>query len=171
MELDNPLWQGACKLYQHEGVAQACLGLQTYGYSVNLVLAAVWCGQNGYSIDSLDVFREQDNVYQWRFRGVEEVRNARFQMRELKAQMSLDVVDVIYERLKAIELQCEQVELALIYQAIRDRVLVSSQLERSAYPDKELIRENLDTYLNAGKLCVDLNILEHASVICEAACA
>lgn len=176
MVLENPLWAGVCALYGKPGVAQACLALQGQGYSVNSLLTSLWCGLHGRQLgQEAEYFDHWPPLQAWRKAVTEPVREARFGFRsqtdkgQLLTRKDDKAVATMYDTFKSLELGCEQLEVALIYASLQRNGEQSLQ----ELPDKSAqfacIRENLATYLNAGKLSPDFCFSGDAEALLHAA--
>lgn len=112
MEPDNPLWRYALACWQNPELAEACLTLQAFDWSVTRILCAGWLGVNGHLFTGV----EDATVTEWRSRVTGSIRSARKSIsrhhngcRDLR------------EALARAELQAEQTELALAWHTLTPR--------------------------------------------------
>lgn len=139
MKLENALWHYALRLYSQDGVEQACLTLQRAGLSINRLLLCCWLGQDVGRRLALEQLEEATN---WQADVTHPMRALRYAVRSHKQQD--DSYQAVYAAMRKAELACEQVELALMYQA--------SEAMEQAEVGVELLLENLACYLNACTL-------------------
>lgn len=105
LELDNPLWHFALNLWTKPAVAEACLDLQTQGWSVSRILTALWSTRQDLEWSGT----EDEAIRQWRHRCTETLR-------QLRQQLAKDTpADDLRDKIKQAELQAERIELAWIY--------------------------------------------------------
>ena len=118
LSLHNPLWQYACQLYSQPGVEAELLLLQDQdGIDINVLLSAHWLGRAGilWSAHYLpEMYRD------WVLQQVVPLRQMR---RQLKAQLleGDGVVEGCWreyrEKVKGLELESEQMALAILFAA------------------------------------------------------
>ena len=109
MEPDNPLWRYALAQWQDPQVAEACLELQSEGWSVSRILCAGWLATQGQSFSGV----EDAKVTEWRDRVTGSIRSARKSIPRHHEDCRQ-----LREALASAELQAEQTELALAWQSI-----------------------------------------------------
>jgi uncharacterized protein (TIGR02444 family) len=116
IQLDNPFWWFSLAVYSQPGVAEACLRLQSErGMDVNLLLLCCWLGADrGIVLDGADLEAAVDVVGTWHARVVVPLRRART---DIKAMPLIEVPAIgrVRETIKAVELEAEQIEQALLY--------------------------------------------------------
>lgn len=152
MEPDNPLWRYALACWQNPELAQACLELQTRGWSVTRILCAGWLGLNGHLFTGV----EDAKVTEWRSRVTGSIRSARKSI----PRHHNDCHD-LREALARAELQAEQTELALAWQTLtnsypetgkmHNRKATILQNLRAAAPSREaepMVPEFMDTLVD-----------------------
>ncbi|MEC7378274.1 MAG: TIGR02444 family protein [Pseudomonadota bacterium] len=109
LETDNPLWRFALAFWQQPEVEDSCLALQAQGWSVTRLLCAAWLSLRGKAYTGA----EDATVTEWRRRVTGALRSAR---KTLPANL------VPYRGLRsglaALELEAEQIELALAWKAL-----------------------------------------------------
>lgn len=145
LELDNPFWHFALKLYQQDGVEAACLALQQQGCSINRLLFCLWLTKESKQWLNCPV------AEQWQQQMTVPLRAIRFQLRQLKTEQA--ELTPCYQQLRKSELAMEQVEIAYLYRAGVNAPKVSS--------DKQLICANLDSYLktiNKERTALSVNL-------------
>lgn len=111
MQLDNPLWRYALKVYSHPAVAQACLAAQDQGLHVNTLLLCGWLATKG------EYFQPESYssaLTLWRDPVLIPLRRLRYQVRAMR-KTSLEL-ECCYQHLKQSELAAEQVDIALLWQ-------------------------------------------------------
>lgn len=138
MKLENALWHYALQLYAEEGVEHACLQLQGAGLSINRLIYLIWLGLNGREYCPA----AQEQAADWQQMVTHPLRAVRYRVRTVKQDSA--AYDTCYQALRKAELACEQVELALLFEA-------GGQCVR-AEPGAELVLENLARYLNGCTL-------------------
>ncbi|WP_052063909.1 TIGR02444 family protein [Nitrincola sp. A-D6] len=148
MQLDNPLWRYALRVYSQPSVEPACLAAQAAGLHVNTLMLCCWLATQG------EVYQTEDYARVcslWRDPVLLPLRRIRYQVRELHEQCA--GMQVCYEQLKQAELAAEQVELAWLWQVHQERALPAAARCAADRSPEMLARQNIARYLNA----VDLN--------------
>lgn len=114
--LDNDLWRFALSFYASEGVAQACVTLQNaLDLDVNILIFAIFAAlQRGIVLSGTDLAAVDNLVGDWRKEIVEHLRQLRTRLKAGPAPAPSAVTDRLRNRIKAIELDSEQVELAML---------------------------------------------------------
>jgi uncharacterized protein (TIGR02444 family) len=108
--LHNPLWEFSLATYSLEGVAPACIALQdTFGADVNLLLYAAWLAQMDRRLCLAHLTELEESIADWRDNVVQPLRSLRRQLGEYIAARA------IREQLKALELQAEQQQQAMMH--------------------------------------------------------
>lgn len=130
LEPDNPLWQFALAFWQHVPAQEACLALQSEGWSVTRILCAGWLALNGRAYAGI----EDATVTEWRDRVTGSLRAIRTSVP--KAQASYNALRT---RLASLELEAERIELALAWQSLTTPHSEQSTMNKSDI----LIRSNL----------------------------
>lgn len=139
MKLENALWHYALRLYGQAGVEQTCLTLQGAGLSINRLLLCCWLGQEeGRRL----VLEQLEAATNWQTDITHPVRALRYAVRMHKQED--DSYQAVYAAMRKAELACEQVELALMYEA----AVAMEQADTGV----DLLLENLACYLNACTL-------------------
>tara|TARA_R110002049_G_scaffold43726_2_gene128633 strand:+ start:938 stop:1462 length:525 start_codon:yes stop_codon:yes gene_type:complete len=116
LQLDNPFWQFSLKQWQNKALQQQLLSLQNnQGYRVNLLLISMWL-----SFEYKDIRPHLNNLItkssEWHEQIVTPIRQARQAIPAPQPQQSLS----LKSQLQACELQAEQIEQAILYQACKD---------------------------------------------------
>lgn len=106
---ENPLWHFACRFWESSAARQSCLELQSQGWSVTRILCAAWLAASGRPFNG----QESDTVTQWRSHVTEPLRAARKYITKNNRY-----TDTVRASISRSELEAEQVELALAYQAL-----------------------------------------------------
>jgi uncharacterized protein (TIGR02444 family) len=115
-ELDNALWRFACAFYARDGVAPACLALQNkLNVDVNVLLFAIYARlARGIALDPRDLGAVDALVRDWRREVVQPLRRLRTRLKAGPAPAPSAASDRLRNRIKAAELEAEQIELALL---------------------------------------------------------
>lgn len=130
MEPDNPLWRYALAQWQDPQVAEACLDLQSEGWSVSRILCAGWLATQGQSFSGV----EDAKVTEWRSRVTGCLRSAR-----KSVPRANDHGVELRDTLARAELLAEQLELALAWQTLKE-----SEAERGIMQESgTIIGQNL----------------------------
>ena len=143
MQLDNPLWRYALKVYSHPSVEQACLAAQGVGLHVNTLLLCRWLAIQGE--------RYQPENYAavlslWRDPVLSPLRRVRYQVRDMR-QKSPEL-ESCYQHLKQSELAAEQVDIALLWQLYqRQPSSVAGSTSDKAVSANALTQINISGYL------------------------
>jgi uncharacterized protein (TIGR02444 family) len=113
-ELDNDLWRFACAFYARDGVAPACLALQeTLNVDVNILLFAIYAHlARGIALDAADLGAVDALVRDWRHEIVQPLRGLRTRLKAGPVPAPSTATDHLRNRIKAAELEAEQIELA-----------------------------------------------------------
>lgn len=109
LEADNPLWQFALMLWQQPKVEASCLALQAQGWSVTRLLCAAWLSVRGRAFTGA----EDATVTEWRRRVTGALRSARKTL-----PTDLAPYRKLRSGLAALELEAEQIELALAWKTL-----------------------------------------------------
>ena len=106
------LWDFAVTAYGKPGVADLCLQAQDlHGYDVNMLLYAAWCAGEGRVVSEAH-WRQLDELLEpWR---AAVVRPLREQRRQWGEQSDDDAPHPLYEHAKAVELEAERQQLAVM---------------------------------------------------------
>ena len=120
LRLTGPHWTFIIKLYAGHDVQQACLLLQDgFGVDVSFLLTLLWYARNGVEFESGDVEALDRAIASWRGDVVKPLRDIR---REIKPAANHDgVVADFRNRIKSIEIQAEQIEIAMLVRAVDQR--------------------------------------------------
>ncbi|NMT63231.1 TIGR02444 family protein [Marinobacter orientalis] len=129
---ENPLWHFACRLWAARRAREACLALQSRGWSVTRILSAAWLASSGHSFTG----RESATVTDWRNRVTVPLRSARKYITKNNPGTA-----IVREYIARSELEAERVELALAYQALVAEIQTASSEGTTA----GLARNNLLT--------------------------
>ncbi len=153
--LDNPLWQYALTLWDHDGFAQHCLKAQSQGLAVTRILVALFCAaRNLYAPGD-----EPSGLEPWREAVTARLRHLRMQ---LPKQSS--AVESLRATVKRAELEAEQVELAWWWRDLLDNGSVTDAgLSRTG-----IARHNLDSLLPESDPDLRASLVELWQAITEA---
>ncbi len=112
MQLQNPLWAFALKVYSHSEVEACCLALQNdYGMSINRLLYAAWLATQQKLLDTATLKRSV--AQQWQSGMTHPLRALRYRVRSLRVDEP--ALDAFYTAMRKAELEAEKVELAYLY--------------------------------------------------------
>jgi uncharacterized protein (TIGR02444 family) len=135
MDAAARLWRWCGEVYRRTGVSDACLALQDdCGADVNLLLTLVWAGGEGIAVDAPTLARLREVSTAWQTQIVAPLRSVR---RALKGRAE---AVALREQVKAVELESERLEQALL-------VLALPPAARGGAPALALAAENLRPYL------------------------
>jgi len=122
LQLDNDFWRFSIRVYDQEGVADECLALQDrHGVNVNLLLFCAWIGTQAIILNRSDIEAAAKIVVRWDAMVVRPLRLAR---QEMKADPQMATVRV---RVKALELEAEQIEQAMLFAHARSITNANAQ--------------------------------------------
>jgi uncharacterized protein (TIGR02444 family) len=142
LQIDNPFWRFSLAVYAAPGVATECLALErALNIDVNMLLFSAWFGARGTLLMAEDIDAFESIVRPWHDSVVCALRGARNAMKAMP-EMAEDEVKALREQIFAVELQSEQIEQALLFQASTRRTL-----NTTAGSAKEAVRTNLRTFL------------------------
>ena len=112
MQLQNPLWAFALKVYSYSEVEACCLALQNdYGMSINRLLYAAWLATQQKLLDTATLKRSV--AQQWQSGMTHPLRALRYRVRSLRVDEP--ALDAFYTAMRKAELEAEKVELAYLY--------------------------------------------------------
>jgi uncharacterized protein (TIGR02444 family) len=139
---DNAFWKFSLVVYAAPGVANECLALQErYGLDVNALLFCAWIGQarkielTPKEIEALDAAVES-----WHEGVVRPIRSVRRYMKG----MPEGEINALRSRVKAIELDAEQIEQAMLFAYAEQRWAIGAN---AGLPS--VVRSNLENFLRA----------------------
>lgn len=149
MQLQNPLWAFALKIYSYSEVEACCLALQNeYGMSINRLLYAAWLATQHKLLDTAAL--QQSPAQQWQSDMTHPLRALRYQLRRVRADEP--ALDSFYAAMRKAELEAERIELAYLYtlaqswpeEAVSVEVLINENIRRlvsedSTSADRELV--------------------------------
>ena len=145
LRLENPLWDYALSVYPK--LAEPLLGLQSQGARVNQLLAALWCSAtNRRWPGEVDI-----DIEHWHQTQVLPIRERRMALKpELEQHPQLQP---LYQAYKAVELNLERVELAMLCHWI----------EQNAATEPTEVALNIDAVLRLNQ--VDLRAPERQKLL------
>lgn len=116
LPLDGALWRFAVALYGSPGVAQACLALQDrFELDVNLLLFAAWLGaERRLALPAAEAASARQRTAAWHGEIVRPLRRIRQRMKSGPAPAPSPETQSLRADLKAVELDAERIELALL---------------------------------------------------------
>lgn len=157
LPMENPFWRFSLSVYAATPVRDVCLRAQDrYGADVNLMLLCCWLGFSGVKLDAKGLKRLDQLVDGWRREVVEPVRAVRRRLADAIGPMGPQVTKPLRDDVKALELQAEQIQQAVLFRALetlpgRD----ARQAERSG-----VARLNLTVYLRDVRGIDDVPVLK-----------
>ncbi|MCW5721627.1 MAG: TIGR02444 family protein [Devosia sp.] len=122
LDLDGPLWRFAIRLYDEEGVSPACLRLQNEGgVDVLLLLAGLYAEiALAAPLAETEYLRLSRNMAEWRDEAIQPLRALRIWLKPSQAGVPDDVREKMRNRVKALELDAERIQLARIADWLAD---------------------------------------------------
>jgi uncharacterized protein (TIGR02444 family) len=116
LELDNALWRFVLPFYARDGVSPACLTLQDkLGVDVNVLLLAIFAQvERGVTLDEGDLATADRLVQDWRAEVIQPLRRVRIRLKAGPAPAPSEASENLRNRIKAAELEGEQVALAVL---------------------------------------------------------
>ena len=116
----DALWNFAVRLYSMDGVAQACLGLQErHDADVTILIYAAWRGGvYGVATSDADAALARSRVSAWHGEIVRPLRAVRQRMKHGPHPAPDPRTHGLREQLKALELETEKVELAVLAELV-----------------------------------------------------
>jgi len=142
LELDNAFWQFSLSIYGQADVAEECLALQeTIGIDVNVLLFCAWLGTRGIVLRKEDIAAASETVEAWSKNVVRPLRGVRQRMKGLYNNEFAD----LRERVKALELEAEQVEQAILFAQTKKIQGSGAGVDR-----RKAIGQNVDQYLRTA---------------------
>ncbi len=130
---DNPLWRYSLAVYDRQGVAPLLIALQDQHHAdVNILLCCAWLGSQGEILSPASLEQLVAISSTWREQCVQPLRAVR---RFLKGRSG---EEAFREQVKALEIDAEQRQQALLYQQWQQMDL--------ARPDTVAINDNLNLY-------------------------
>ena len=130
LEPDNPIWRFALAFWQKPGAQRTCLALQGQGWSVTRILCAGWLALEGRPYSGT----EHATVTEWR----QHVTGALRAVRKYLPK-GHEHCQALRDGIAGLELQAEQLELALAWQQIASETTDKAHMTGHA----QLIRHNL----------------------------
>ena len=137
LELANDFWRFSLSVYAAAGVADECLALQDeFDVDVNLLLFCAWAGTKRDALTRADIADADAVVATWRNDVVRPLRAARRALKRIEGDIGFSA------KVKATELEAEQVEQALLHRHARAR-----GSESRATAGADMVVENVRAYL------------------------
>ncbi|HET9714916.1 MAG TPA: TIGR02444 family protein [Pseudolabrys sp.] len=139
LEFDNEFWRFSVAVYATPGVAEECLALQeALGIDVNLLLFCAWLGARRHVIlTPSDVAGADTAVRNWHKSVVQPLRGVRTALKSICGDCA-----GYRSKVKAIELEAEQMEQAMLYAYAREH-----WPKTRATDAPQSVRENVQTVL------------------------
>ena len=135
---ENEFWRFSLSVYSPDEVAQECLSLQeALGLDVNILLFCAWLGTRSIVLRREAIEAACQVIARWHDNIVRPLRRVR---QHLKTQG--DPFASLRTRVKAFELEAEQIEQAMLFAYARD-ILEPSESVRS----DDVIAQNVSEYI------------------------
>src|SRR5262249_28232673 len=126
-------------VYGQVDVAEECLALQeAIGLDVNVLLFCAWLGSQGSGLSGRDIIAAAATIEAWRDNVVRPLRGVRQRMKELYR----DQFAQLREGVKALELEAEQIEQAILFAHAKKIRGADAGVDR-----RKAIGQNVDKYL------------------------
>ncbi|MBV8835128.1 MAG: TIGR02444 family protein [Alphaproteobacteria bacterium] len=134
LDLDNALWRFVLPFYGSAGVSPACLVLQDQiGVDVNILLVAAYAAAaRGIVLDRDDLAAADALVSGWRREVVEPLRRVRNRMKSGPAPAPSPATEPLRNKIKAAELDGEQIALAVLFAWLERRPARATQEKNAA---------------------------------------
>ncbi|SIS87032.1 TIGR02444 family protein [Neptunomonas antarctica] len=150
MQLQNPLWAFALKVYSHSEVEQCCLTLQNdYGMSINRLLFAGWLATQHKPINILAL--KHSAAGQWQNDITHPLRALRYQVRG--DHSSEPAFASFYKAMRQAELEAEKIELAYLY-------ILAGECSGAGESTETLMVENLTQLISDKQFPVDVELYD-----------
>jgi uncharacterized protein (TIGR02444 family) len=116
LNLDSALWRFVLPFYSRDGVSAACLALQEeLGVDVNILLFAIFAQvECGIVLTESDLAAVDLLVRAWRGEVIHPLRGVRTRMKSGPRPAPSPITEHLRSRIKAAELEAEQIELAML---------------------------------------------------------
>ena len=139
---ETQLWRFSLFFYGEPHIANACLELQDEtGADVNLLLFLLWQATLGRRLSEQELRDLESCIAPWRNAAVMPLRGIRRALKGIPAPIGSDLVQTFRSKVKALELEAEQVQQAVMYQLAQTFL---SREER--YPVQEAACASLRAY-------------------------
>jgi uncharacterized protein (TIGR02444 family) len=153
LQYDNDFWRFSITVYDRPGVAEECLALQqAIGVDVNVLLFCSWAGARGIALNRDDIEEIMGYVGAWQDQVVGPLRNIRQTMKSPK-------VESFRTRIKAIELEAEQIEQAILF-------AYSQRFQSGNKSARDAAAENIKRYIEikSGRTTLTAPLLVEAAL-------
>jgi uncharacterized protein (TIGR02444 family) len=152
-------WNFSTQLYDKEGVAEACLGLQDdFNLDVNLVLFCYWHGSHFGIVEPLLLQQIYNFSVEWRSNVVQPLRDLRIWMKEHKEADK--EWQSLRNKIKANELAAEKYQ-----QEVIENLVTSTSKTKKAGRAKTDIHSNLEKMLQKSALTLNKDIESRLAVL------
>jgi uncharacterized protein (TIGR02444 family) len=124
VEMESPLWRFSLAVYRGAGVQEECLDVQErYGVDVNLLMLCAYAGAvEGAALSARDVEDALDATGGWHADVVRVLRQVRRSLKPWgEAGDFAQVAGPLRLKVKAAELESEQIEQAMMWTWLRER--------------------------------------------------
>ena len=159
-EAARSLWDYASAIYSRPGVAESCLWFQDHCRGdVPIILFISWCSIRGVLVDQQLLVQVEQMVSAWHRDVVTPLRGLRRELKRDSKGIVQETVFAFREKLKALELEAEHLELNALATLSYDE----TALEVPVSDQKRLIESGLVQYLEQLKCDVDAQTKEKIS--------
>lgn len=116
LERDNALWRFVLAFYARDGVSAACIALQDeLGVDVDILLLAIFAQvERGIALGADDLAAVDALVHAWRTEILQPLRRVRIALKSGPPPAPSPATEALRNRIKAAELEAEQIEIALL---------------------------------------------------------
>ncbi len=160
------LWDYAVEIYSRPGMSDLCLIFQDdYGANVSIILFISWCSAQGIRIDDQLLTRVEQSVGVWNRDVVTPLRGIRRELKLDSNGITQKTVPDFREKLKALELEAEYLEL----NALADLVSYKSISSVPVGDEKQLIETGILQYME--KIGFELDVRARQKIAEFVVCA
>ena len=160
------LWDYAVEIYCRPGMSDLCLMFQDdYGADVSIILFISWCSTQGIRIDDQLLTRVEQSVGVWNRDVVAPLRGMRRELKLDSRGITRKTVSAFREKLKALELEAEHLELNTLAGLISYKSFSSGDVA----DEKHLIETGLLQYMETIGFEIDVRTRQKIAEFIECA--
>ena len=160
------LWDYAVEIYSRPGMSDLCLMFQDdYGADVSIILFISWCSAQGIRIDDQLLTRVEQSIGVWNRDMVVPLREMRRELTLNSGGMTRKTVSAFREKLKALELEAEHLELDTLAGLISYKSISSGDVA----DEKHLIETGLFQYMETIGFEIDVRARQKIAEFIECA--
>ena len=148
-DLDNSLWQYACKVYQQPNVATHLLRLQDeYALNVNIILMMFWLGHKKILLNGNQLSGFISSIETIDDEVIKPLRKLRISLKN-----TMTISTIYYEQIKKLELSLEQQLISILHQHFLHNSF--------SYVNVSCMNENFTLYtsLHSPQILIDTDFL------------